>query len=120
MWAGSGHWLGVRTFNVTHSGVPLCLVLVGFLPLAVLRAGGQMEASGPGDPCVYLSRWGPCFGLSEWSGGHWGILAGLAFRLSGTDICPQGLAKFPISFYCTILCISLYFCNIAELCKKLN
>ena len=28
---------------------------------------------------------GSLFGLSEGSGGHWGILAELAFRLFGTD-----------------------------------
>ena len=61
MWAGSGHWFGERTLNVMHSGVPLCLALVGFLPLAVAGAGGQMGG---------LGWWGPCFGLSVWSGGH--------------------------------------------------
>ena len=56
-----------------------------FLPLAVVVVGGQMEASDAGGPCMHLWWGGPCFGLSLWSGGHWGILAGLAFRLSGTD-----------------------------------
>ena len=36
-----------------HSGVPLCLALVGFLPLAMVEAGGQMGASGAGGPFVY-------------------------------------------------------------------
>ena len=50
----SGHWLGVRTFCIMHSGAPLCLPFVGFLPLAVVvEAGGQMEASGAGGPFVY-------------------------------------------------------------------
>ena len=50
----SGHWLGVRTLCIMHSGAPLCLAFVGFLPLAmVVEAGGQMEASGAGGPFVY-------------------------------------------------------------------
>ena len=53
MWAGSGHWLGVRTLYVMHSGAPLCLASVGFLPLAMVEAGGQMGASGTGGPFVY-------------------------------------------------------------------
>ena len=81
--------IGYGTLDVMHSGVPLCLALPGFLPLAVVGAGEQMRASGTGSPYVYL-WW--CFGLSVWSGVHWGILAGLEFRLSGTDLCPQGLA----------------------------
>ena len=36
----------VRTLYVIHSGAPLCLALVGFLPLAMVEAGGQMGASG--------------------------------------------------------------------------
>ena len=36
-----------------HSGVPLCLALVGFLPLAMVEASGQMGASGAGGPFVY-------------------------------------------------------------------
>ena len=51
--AGSGHWPGVRTLYVMHSGAPLCLVLVGFLPLAMVEAGGQMGASGAGGLFVY-------------------------------------------------------------------
>ena len=32
---------------------PLCLAFVGFLPLAMVEAGGQMEASGVGVPlCI--------------------------------------------------------------------
>ena len=50
MWAGSGHLSEVRTLYVMHSGAPLCLALVGFLPLAMVEAGGQMEASGAGGP----------------------------------------------------------------------
>ena len=38
MWDGSGHWLGVGTLNVMHFGVPLCLALVGFSPLAMVGA----------------------------------------------------------------------------------
>ena len=49
----SSHWSGVRTLYVMHSGAPLCLAFVGFLPLAMVEAGGQMEASGAGDPFVY-------------------------------------------------------------------
>ena len=82
---GSGHWSGAGTLNVMHSGVLMCRALAGFLPLAVVGAGGQIEASGAGGPFVYLWWWGSCFGLSVWSGGYWGILAGLAFTLSGTD-----------------------------------
>ena len=45
MWAGSGHWSGVRTFYVMHAGAPLLPALVGFfLPLAMVEAGGQMAA----------------------------------------------------------------------------
>ena len=54
MCAGSGHWSGVGTVYVMHSGVPLCLAWVGFLPLAMVGAGGQMRASGAGGPFVYL------------------------------------------------------------------
>ena len=50
MWAGSGHLSGVRTLYVMHSGAPLCLELVGFLPLAMVEAGGKMGASGV--PCA--------------------------------------------------------------------
>ena len=49
----SGHWSGVRTLYVMHSGALLCLAFVGFLPLAMVEAGGQMEASGAGGPFVY-------------------------------------------------------------------
>ena len=49
VWAGSGHWSGVRTLYVM-SFVP---GVVGFLPLAVVEAGGQMGASGAGGPFVY-------------------------------------------------------------------
>ena len=52
--AGSGHWSGVGTLYVMHSGVPLCLALVGFLPLGMVGAGGQMGASGAEGPIVYL------------------------------------------------------------------
>ena len=41
---------------------PWCLAFVG-LPLAMVEAGGQMEASGAGGPFVYWWLWGPCFGL---------------------------------------------------------
>ena len=34
-------------------------------------------------PCVFLMV-GSLFGLSAGSGGHWSILTGLAFTLSGT------------------------------------
>ena len=61
--AGSGHWSGVGTLNVLHSGVPLCLAFRGILLLAVVRGEGL-------GCCVYLWWWGPCFGLSVWSGGH--------------------------------------------------
>ena len=53
MWADSGHWSGVRTLYVMHSGAPLYLALVGFLPLAMVEGGGQMGASGAGGPFVY-------------------------------------------------------------------
>ena len=76
-------WPFVGTLNLMHCGVPLYLVLVGLLPLAV--AGVQMAVSGAGGPSVCLWWWGPCFGLSVWSGEHWGILARRALRLSGTD-----------------------------------
>ena len=46
MWAGSGHWLGIRTLYLIHPGAPLCLALVGCLPLAMVEAGGQMGALG--------------------------------------------------------------------------
>ena len=42
------------TLYVINSGVPLCLALVGFLPLAMLGADGQMGNSGAGGPFVYL------------------------------------------------------------------
>ena len=84
VWAGSGHWSRVGTLNNMHSGVPLCLALVGSLPLAVVGAGGQMGPWALGGPCVFVVV-GSLFGLSAGSGGHWGILAGLAFRLSETD-----------------------------------
>ena len=84
MWAVSGHWSGVGTFDIMHSGVPLCLALVGFSPLALVGAGGQMGTSRAGVR-VYFWWWVPCFGLSVWSAGQCDILAGLAFRLSGTD-----------------------------------
>ena len=58
---------------------------MGFLPLDVIGAGGQMEALGAGgSPCVFVAV-GSFFGLSSGSGGLWGVLAGLAFRRSGTD-----------------------------------
>ena len=60
VWAGSGHWSRVGTLNIMHSGVPLCLATVGFLPLAMVEAGGQMGALGAGSPRVYLWWWGPC------------------------------------------------------------
>ena len=37
-----------------HSGVPLCLASVGFLPLAVVEAGGQMGTLRAAGPRVYL------------------------------------------------------------------
>ena len=61
--AGSGHWSGIGTLNVMHSRVLLCLALVGFLPLAVVGAGGQMEASVAGGSIMHLWWWSPCFGL---------------------------------------------------------
>ena len=36
-----------------HSGAPLLPALVGFLPIAMVEAGGQMRASGAGGPFVY-------------------------------------------------------------------
>ena len=39
--------------DVMHSGAPLCLALVRFLPLAMVEAGGQMGASDAGGPFVY-------------------------------------------------------------------
>ena len=51
VWTGSGHWSRVETFNIIHSGVPLCLALVGFLLLAVV--GGQIEPWALGVPmCI--------------------------------------------------------------------
>ena len=45
--------LAVGTLNVMHSGVPLCLVLVGFLPLPMVGAGGEMGAAGAEVPvCI--------------------------------------------------------------------
>ena len=85
MWAGFGHWSGVRTLYVMHSAAPLCLAVLGFLPLARVGAGGQMGAAGAGGPFVYQWWRGPCFGLSVLSVRNWGILTGLAFRISGTD-----------------------------------
>ena len=71
MWAGSNHLSEVRTLYVMHSGAPLCLALVGFLPLAMVEAGGQMGASGAGGPLRISGDWGPCFGLFVLSVGHW-------------------------------------------------
>ena len=109
VWAGSGHWSGVGTLNVMHSGVPLCLALVGFLPLAVVGAGGQMGPQALGVPvCI-------CGG---------GVLVFVCLcGLVGTEVSLQGwrsdflrltdahrvLANFLLFFYCTILCISLCF-----------
>ena len=53
MWAGSGHWSAIRTLYVMHSRAPLCLALLGFLPLAMVEAGGQMRASSAGGSFVY-------------------------------------------------------------------
>ena len=53
MWAGSGYWSGARTLYVMHSAAPLCLAFVGFLPLAMVEAGGLKEASGAGGPFEY-------------------------------------------------------------------
>ena len=57
---------------------------MGFLPLAMVEAGGQMEASGAGVP-LCISGDGVLVLVSLLSVRHWGILTGLAFRLSGTD-----------------------------------
>ena len=60
----------------------------GVLSLAMVGAGGRMEALGAGVPVVV----GSLFGLFMGSDGHWDILASLAFRLSSSDSHPQGLA----------------------------
>ena len=53
MCASSGHWSGVGTLYVMHPVVPLCLALVGLLPLAMVGAAGQMGTSGAGGPlCI--------------------------------------------------------------------
>ena len=59
---------------------------MGVLPLAMVEGGGQMGASGAGVPlCISGDGVLNCFGLSVLSVRQWGILTGLAFRLSGTD-----------------------------------
>ena len=41
VWAGSGHWSGVMTVYVMHSGAHLCLALVGFYLWPWLRLVGR-------------------------------------------------------------------------------
>ena len=50
----SGHWSGGKD-SLRHAlwPAPLCLAFVGFLLLAMVEAGGQMEVSGAGGPFVY-------------------------------------------------------------------
>ena len=74
VWAGFGYWAGGRTLIVTHSGVPLCVALVGLLPLVVVGAGGQTGALGAGGPCVYLWWWEPwlvCLWILVGTGVSW-------------------------------------------------
>ena len=51
-------WLCPLTFHVMHSGAPLCIVLVGFLPLAMFDAGGGLGRCG--SLCVLVVM-GPLF-----------------------------------------------------------
>ena len=117
MWAGSGHWSAVGTLNVMHSGVALCLTLVGWLTL--------------------VGKWGPqALGVSVCICGGGAFVLVCLCGLVGTGVSWQSwrsdllgltdayrilpnflLPPFFIVSYSVFLYIS---CNIAEFCKKLN
>ena len=117
----SGHWSGVRTLYVMHSGRLLCaLRLWGFCLWPWLKLVGRWRPRALGVP-LCISGDGVLVLVSVLSVRHWGILTGLAFRLSGTDWCPQGLAWFPSSFLLYHSQYSLIFLVTLQNCvSKLN
>ena len=81
----SGHWSGVTTLYVMHSGRLLCaLRLWGFCLWPLLRLVGRWRPRALGVPLCIRGD-GVLVLVSVLSVRHWGILTGLAFRLSGTD-----------------------------------
>ena len=126
MWVGSGHWSRVETHDIMHSGVPLCLALVGFLPLAMVEAGRMIGALGAGAPRVYLWWRGPCLVCLRdlvGTGVSWQVWRLDFLGLTDTHkILLNFLLLFRLYFclYYTLYSFIFTYCNIAELSNKLN